>query len=679
MFAIRRSPLVTQFLILGTLVCIVVFGGLVVYTSINVQQTARTIAENNLTTQLQLVKDTFQLAYMDAQTRSKGLLDQFVRQLPGEIVVTTDKTETGLPVVKSGDHVLSQDTTLLEQFRGHTGADTAIVAKNEAGKFVRVNTLLKDASGKLMIGSEVKADDPIAKAISSGETFSGLVMRNGRYYMTNAVPIKNAAGQVAGWVQARADLTPEVTTLRQMLASLKVGDSGYVYAVAPTNDDGIARYVIHPKNEGKLVTETNGGKLVWMYKQMLAQKEGLVHYPLANPAHGDAEEDKMVAYATVPNWNWIVASGSFTDEFTGHSIVLRNRLIMVSVVLALLTLGMLYVGLKHRLGPLANVVRAIERFGTGDLTARIPVVREGPSANEMDRITVQFNQAAVSLQGLMQDVRNTAGEVDQATGHFDNAISRIATDSRQQSESASSMAATVEQITVSISHIADHAGDAASTAREAQGSSQEGTNVVGRMEKQMHTLSNASRLAAERIASLGERSNEISGIVKVIKDIADQTNLLALNAAIEAARAGEQGRGFAVVADEVRKLAERTGNATREISTLIGGMVSDTQLVAGEIVAVSDQMQSGVALANETGSALSTIAAHTERTAGIVNDIAHATREQSSASAILAGNVESVAQTAQSNAALVEDNRTAARQLREQAQTLRSKLAQFQM
>ncbi|GGP18679.1 methyl-accepting chemotaxis protein [Silvimonas iriomotensis] len=679
MISIQRRPLVTQFLILGALVCLVVFGSLVVFTSISVQQTARSIAESNLNTQLVLVKDMFQLAYRDAQTRSKGLLDQFERQLGAGMVVTGDKTEAGLPVVKSGDKILNADIGLLNQFKEHTGAEPAIVARNEAGAFVRVNTLLKDPAGKSMLGTTIKSDDPIAKAISAGNSFVGMVVRNGHYYMTNANPIKDSNGQIAGWVQTRTDLTPEIATLKQMLSSLKIGETGYVYAVVPTGDDGIARFVIHPRYEGKLVTETSGGSHNWMYQKMIAEKEGLVHYTLANPARGGAEEDKMAAFALIPDWNWIVASGSFTEEFTGHSTELRNRLIAMCLVLAVITLGLLYLGLKRQLGPLALVVQAIERFGQGDLTARIAITHAGKSDNEMDRISAEFNQAAQSLQGLMHDVRNTASEVDQATGEFDNAITRIATDSRQQSESASSMAATVEQITVSITHIADHANDAASTARDAQGSSHAGTTVVGRMEEQMHTLSDASRVAAERIAGLGERSSEISGIVRVIREIAEQTNLLALNAAIEAARAGEQGRGFAVVADEVRKLAERTGNATQEIGSLINAMVNDTQAVASEIVAVSEQMKSGVELAGETGSALTTISEHTQRTAGIVNDIAHATREQSSASAALAQNVESVAQTAQSNASLVETNRAAARQLREQAQTLRSKLAQFQM
>ncbi len=269
--------------------------------------------------------------------------------------------------------------------------------------------------------------------------------------------------------------------------------------------------------------------------------------------------------------------------------------------------------------------------------------------------------------------------MDQASDRFDAAIGRIASDTRQQSESASAMAATVQQITVSISHIADHAGDASGAAQQAEGASVSGNQVVSRMETQMRELGGAAEHAASRIKILGQRSTEISGIVKVIKDIADQTNLLALNAAIEAARAGEQGRGFAVVADEVRQLAERTTRATQEIGHLIEAIVNETGHVAAEIVDVSSRMQSGVVLASDTGSALTAIAGHTGRTAAIIADIAHATREQSSASAVLAQNVEAVAQTAQSNASVVETNRDEARQLRQHAQNLQGKLARFQV
>ena len=679
MLALGQRPIVSQFVLLGTLVCVVVFGSLVVFTSLSVRDTAQTIAEHSLQTELQLVSDAFQLAYTDASTRTASVLDSFARQLNDPLEAGTERDTSGALQIKSGTRVLNNDMSLLETFKQQTGGEIALVSKDTSGKLIRVSTLLKDPDGKSMVGSTIKPDDVIAKTVLAGETYLGVVVRNGKFYMTRAIPLKDSTGTVAGWYQVRVDLEPELGALRTMMHKLTIGDTGYVYALAPTKDEHIARFVIHPKFEGKPVDETNGGAQNELFRGMLASGQGIVHYPLPNAAHDNKPEDKMVAYTQVSGWGWTVAAGSYASEFVGHSITLRNRLLIFSIALAAITLGLLYFGLRLKLAPLGHVVRAVNRFGQGDLTARIPVAAHHSSRNEIDQLSLQFNSAAQGLQSLIGEVRVTAGQVDQASGRFDLAINRMATDTRQQSESASAMAATVEQITVSIIHIADHAGDASGAAQDAEGASRSGNDVVVKMENQMRELGTAAGLAAQRIAILGERSGEISGIVKVIKDIADQTNLLALNAAIEAARAGEQGRGFAVVADEVRKLAERTTGATQEISRLISAMVSETGIVAEEIVAVSGRMQNGVALAGDTGTALTAIAMHTERTANIISDIAHATREQSSASAVLAQGVEAVAQTAQNNASAVETNREEARQLRQQAQDLQGKLARFQV
>ena len=679
MWALGRRPIVSQFLLLGTLVCAVVFGTLVVFTSLSVRDTAQTIAEHSLQTELQLVSDAFELAYADAGSRTGNVLDSFSRQFADPISVAPERDAAGALQVKAGSRVLNNDLALLTTFKQQTGAEAALVAKDSSGKLVRVSTLLKDPAGKSMLGSVIKPDDPIAKIEMSGEPYLGVVLRNGKYYMTRAQPLKDSSGAVAGWYQVRVDLAPEMATLSAMMHKLVIGETGYVYAVSPTKDEHIARFVIHPKFEGKTVDETNGGALNSLFRDMLTNGSGIARYPFANAANGGKLEEKMVAYAKVPGWGWTVAAGSFSNEFVGHSVTLRNRLLVFSIALAAITLALLYFGLRLKLAPLGRVVGVVDRFGQGDLTVRIPVLAAADSRNEIDRLSLQFNSAAQGLRSLIGEVGETAGEVDQATGRFDDAINHIAADTRQQSASATTMAATVGQITASISQIADHAVDASGAAQDAEAASRSGKQVVARMETQMRELGSAAGLAAQRIATLGERSNEISGIVKVIKDIADQTNLLALNAAIEAARAGEQGRGFAVVADEVRKLAERTAGATQEIGRLIGAMVDETGLVADEIVAVSGRMQHGVELAADTGEALLAIATHTERTAQIILEIADATREQSSASAVLTRNVEEVAKTAHSNASVVETNRAAARQLREQAQHLRSKLARFQV
>src|SRR5574343_262057 len=183
--------------------------------------------------------------------------------------------------------------------------------------------------------------------------------------------------------------------------------------------------------------------------------------------------------------------------------------------------------------------------------------------------------------------------------------------------------------------------------------------------------------SAALIESLGERSKQISSVVSVIREIADQTNLLALNAAIEAARAGEQGRGFAVVADEVRKLAERTSLSTQEIATTVSAILDETGRAVGRMQGLSANMSGSVDMARQAGESLETIDQHAQETVEVVHGIADSTREQSSASHEIARLVENIAQAAEgsNNRALLNSQR--AQNLLQLAAELEAQLSRF--
>jgi methyl-accepting chemotaxis protein len=183
--------------------------------------------------------------------------------------------------------------------------------------------------------------------------------------------------------------------------------------------------------------------------------------------------------------------------------------------------------------------------------------------------------------------------------------------------------------------------------------------------------------SATLIESLGQRSKQISSVVGVIREIAEQTNLLALNAAIEAARAGEQGRGFAVVADEVRKLAERTAMSTQEISTTVQAILDETSIAVRRMQAVSTSMAGSVGLAREAGDSLATIDARAQQTVETVQSIADSTREQSSASQEIARLVENIAQMAEGSSSRAITNSERARHLQMLASQLQAQLSRF--
>ena len=286
---------------------------------------------------------------------------------------------------------------------------------------------------------------------------------------------------------------------------------------------------------------------------------------------------------------------------------------------------------------------------SGDLRTRfIPARRDIAGA-----IGRKADTFVSSAQAMLQGVSDIAGQVGRATGNVEAGMRNVESSAHAQNEATSSAAAAIEEVTVSIGEVAANAQQTRTTAEEASLASRNGAGVTLNARDAIRSLAETVGRSAGRVESLDKRSEEISRITGVIREIADQTNLLALNAAIEAARAGEQGRGFAVVADEVRKLAERTGNATQEISAMIESIRSETAQAVSGMRAGAEQVAEGVGLVDRVAESLNEINGEMARTSHMVADISHASSEQQAAMTQLAQNVEQVAVMTEQNVAVV--------------------------
>jgi methyl-accepting chemotaxis protein len=307
----------------------------------------------------------------------------------------------------------------------------------------------------------------------------------------------------------------------------------------------------------------------------------------------------------------------------------------------LLAGGIAYIITRNVVRPIRMVNAALQDIaeGEGDLTKRLKVDGE----DEIGRLCEGFNRFVDKLHHSMERVASTTASLAAAAEELSHNAVQLSKGGQEQAQQAMQASAAVEEMSATVTEMAKNAQNVATTAQEASQAAGQGHEVVAGSIAGITRLAETVRASAERIHSLGQRSDQIGEIVRVIEDIADQTNLLALNAAIEAARAGEQGRGFAVVADEVRKLAERTTKATKEIGDTIRTIQTDTATAVNSMETGTHEAEEGMTLANKAGERLTEIVGWVKTVTGMIEQMAAAIEEQSTASEQIAGNIEAVA------------------------------------
>jgi len=354
----------------------------------------------------------------------------------------------------------------------------------------------------------------------------------------------------------------------------------------------------------------------------------------------------------------------------------KTWVVSAIVLVSLLVAGIGFVIYSHVSGSLDKMVSMFLRIEKSlDFTTRLEVKGKDEIAN----VSHAFNGLLDRLQQSFRQIAAHADSVSSAASRVSTAAHQMSISSSQQSDSASSMAAAVEEMTVSVNHVADRAEDARKLSTEAGRVALNGEGIISDTVQSINGIAHTVQSASGQLTELELQSEKISSIVAVIKEIADQTNLLALNAAIEAARAGEQGRGFAVVADEVRKLAERTGLSTQEIASTIQQMVAGSQAAVKSIQSVEGAVEAGVGFAEQASSSMQEIGNGSRDTVAMVSDITSSIREQGVASTQIAQQVERIAQMTEENSAAAQSTSDTSEQLAQLARELQEIVAQYRV
>ncbi|MCQ2997771.1 methyl-accepting chemotaxis protein [Pseudomonas syringae] len=403
---------------------------------------------------------------------------------------------------------------------------------------------------------------------------------------------------------------------------------------------------------------------------------GMVQYRWPKP--GASEPVQKISYIKLfTPWGWILGSGVYVDdvkaEFQQQTINAALFSLAIIVIMVLLVIMIA----RSIVRPLRDSVQAMADIASGesDLTRSL----ETHGNDEVTQLARHFNAFTAKLRGVVLQLQASANGLEKASSDLGINAEQAQARSQQQSQQMELVATAVNEVTYGVQDVAKNAEHAANEMRDAESQAHQGQVNIDSSLRQIDHLSGTINQAVEVIRTLSSESTQIGGVLEVISSIAEQTNLLALNAAIEAARAGEQGRGFAVVADEVRLLAQRTQKSTAEIQSMIERLQTHSDAAVKVIADSSRSSQLTIEQANQAGQSLTSISQALRNLNSLNASIASATLQQSHVVEDINQNVTQAAQLSQSTAIAAEQSTGASVHLREMSEHLNGLLRQFRV
>lgn len=449
-----------------------------------------------------------------------------------------------------------------------------------------------------------------------------------------------------------------------------INDQTPVMVMHPTN----------PKLEGQNLSGFKDPDGKALFNEMVAisksQGAGQVNYRWPKP--GASDPVPKVSYVQLfQPWGWIIGSGVYVDDVQAEFHTQALKTLLIGLVIAALVALLIVLIVRSITQPLQHAVDAMANIasGDGDLTRTL----DTQGNDELSALSRHFNAFTEKLRQVIKHSLDSAGQLDAAARNLGDVAGQSQQHSEQQSQQMELVATAINEVTYGVQDVAKNAEHAATEVHTAEEQALQGQQNIEASLRQINALSATIDQAVTVIQALAQESTQIGSVLEVIRSIAEQTNLLALNAAIEAARAGEQGRGFAVVADEVRLLAQRTQKSTAEIQVMIERLQGNSEAAVKVINDSSQASQLTIEQARQAGTSLTLIASGLRNLSGLNASIASATLQQSHVVEDINQNVTQAASLAHNNALAAQQSSDAGQHLGQLAEQLNRLLGQFRV